>query len=264
MIGGAVPDDDQLVLGPFGSEPAQNIDGVLAVGPGIRPEPHLAFVVEIKAVERELVRQTRRGRGNPEAPAALRPAIAEIGILVNVGFVQGDQQMAVMLGSRQEILDLLDKGLPALRIGPAEQLFGFLPGQLQALQGGADRLAAAGPAELLTDPADQTAQGPARRWIGSGYRRGCGGALGASRQGRLRSPSKGGAGALIGQRLGAAGVVEMQPLHHRLRVTARALGNARGAALLSDFIERQKALAGGARSSPADADPPASPRRLNA
>src|SRR4051794_39040010 len=108
------------------------------------------------------------------------------------------------------------------------------------MQGGADRLAAAGPAELLTDPANQTAQGPARRWIGSGYRRGCGGALGASRQGRLRSPGKGGAaaGALIGQRLGTAGVVEMQPLHHRLRVTAHALGNARGAALLSDLIER--------------------------
>jgi NAD(P)H-flavin reductase len=51
MIGGAVPDDDQLVLGPFGSESAQNIDGVLAVGAGIGPEPHLAFVVEIKAVE---------------------------------------------------------------------------------------------------------------------------------------------------------------------------------------------------------------------
>ena len=60
MIGGAIPDDDQLVLGPFGSEPAQDIDGVLAVGAGIRPEPHLAFVVEIEAVEGQLVRQTRR------------------------------------------------------------------------------------------------------------------------------------------------------------------------------------------------------------
>src|SRR4051812_1168986 len=42
----------------------------------------------------------------------------------------------------------------------------------------------------------------------------------------------------------AAGVVEMQPLQHRLRVAVRAPGNARGAALLSDLIERQKALAG--------------------
>src|SRR6187551_275544 len=180
MIGGTVPHDDQLVLRPFGPEPAQNIDGVLAVGAGIGPEPHLAVVVEIKAVERELVRQTRRGRGNPEAPAALRPAIAEIGILVDVRFVQVDQPMAVALGTGEEILDLLDKGLPAPRISLAEQLLGLLPGHPQAMQGGADRLAAAGPAEPLAHPADQTPQGPARWRIGAGYRRSCGGALGGT------------------------------------------------------------------------------------
>ena len=180
MIGGAIPDDDQLVFRPFSPEPAQDINGVLAVGARIGPEPHLAFVVEIKAVERELVRQARRGRGDPQAPAALRPAIAEIGILVDVGFVQVDQQMAVVLGTGEEILDLLDKGLPALRIGPAEQLFGLLPRQSQTMKGSADRLPAAGPAEPLAHPADQTAQGPARRWIGSGYRWGCGGALGGT------------------------------------------------------------------------------------
>src|SRR4051795_12830964 len=158
MIGGAVPDDDQLVFGPFSPEPAQNVDGVLAVGAGIRPEPHLAFVVEIEAIEGELVRQTRRGRGDPEALAALRPAIAEVGILMDVGFVQVDQPMAVVLGTGQQILDLLDKGPPALRISPAEQLFGLLPRQPQTMQGGADRLAAAGPAEPLAHPADQTAQ----------------------------------------------------------------------------------------------------------
>ena len=78
--------------------------------------------------------------------------------------------MAVVPGTGQEILDLLDKGLPALRIGPAEQL--LLPRQSQAMQGGADRLAAAGPAKPLAHPADQTAQGPARRRIGTGYGRG--------------------------------------------------------------------------------------------
>src|SRR3954447_9168708 len=102
MIGGAIPDDDQLVFGPFSPEPAQDINGVLAVGAGIGPEPHRAFVVEIEAVEGQLVRQTRRGRGDPEAPAALRPAIAEIGILVDVRFVQVDQQMAVALGTGEE------------------------------------------------------------------------------------------------------------------------------------------------------------------
>ena len=174
MIGGTIPDDDQLVLGPFGSEPARNIDGVLAVGAGIGPEPHLAFVVEIETVERELVRQTWRGRGDPQALAALRPARAEVGILMDMGFVQVDQQMAVTLGAGQQILDLLDKGLPALRIGPAEQLFGLLPRQSQTMKGSADRLPAAGPAEPLAHPANQTAQGPARRRIGSGYGRGRG------------------------------------------------------------------------------------------
>jgi hypothetical protein len=127
MIGGAIPHDGQLALGPFGPEPAQNIDGVLAVGAGIGPEPHFAFVIEIEAIEGQLVRQARRGRGDPEAPATLRPAGAEVGILVDVGFVQVDQPMAVVLSTGQEILDLLDKGLAALRIGPAEQLFGLLP-----------------------------------------------------------------------------------------------------------------------------------------
>src|SRR5918994_5788626 len=180
MIGGAVPHDDQLVLGPFGPEPAQDIDGVRAVGAGIRPEPHFTLVVEIETVKRELVRQTRRGRGDPKALAALRPAVAEIGILVDVGFVQVDQEMAVVLGTGEEILDPLDKGLPALRIGPAEQLFGLLPRQSQTMQGSADRLAAAGPAEPLAHPADQPAQRPARWWIGSGYRRGRGGGGGGA------------------------------------------------------------------------------------
>src|SRR3954454_4261148 len=148
--------------GPFGAEPAQNIDGVLAVGARIGPEPYRAFVVEIEAVERELVRPTRRVRCNPEAPATLRPAVAEIGILMDMGFVQVDQPMAVVLGTGQYPLDLLDKGPPTLRVGPAEPLFGLLPRQSQTMQGGADRLAAAGPAEPLAHPADQTPQGPAR------------------------------------------------------------------------------------------------------
>jgi len=93
---------------------------------------------------------------------------------VDVRFVQVDQEIAVVLGTGQQILDPLDKGLPALRVGPAEQLFGLLPRQSQSMQGGADRLPAAGPAEPLAHPAGQTAQGPARRRIGTGYGPGCG------------------------------------------------------------------------------------------
>src|SRR5690349_10347722 len=75
--------------------------------------------------------------------------------------------MLVALGARQHALELLDKGLPPLRVSPAQQLLGFLPRQLAAVQSSPDRLAAAHQAEALAHPADQTAQGPARRWVGT-------------------------------------------------------------------------------------------------
>ena len=197
---------------------------MLAVGAGIGPEPHLAFVVKIEAVERELVRQTRRGRGNPEAPAALGPAIAEIGILMDVRFVQVDQQMAVMLGSCQEILDLLDKGLPTLRIGRPSSFLAFFQDS-QAMQGGADGLAAAGPAER--SPTQPTRR---RSVSAAADRPGTGGVAAERWAARTVSPRP---ASISGQRGGGRrcadrsaprgrGVVEMQPLQHRLRVTVRA------------------------------------------
>src|SRR5215207_5063926 len=82
--------------------------------------------------------------------------------------------MLVALRAVQHALELLDKGLPVLRIGPSQQLLGFLPRQLEAVQDHADRLATAPQPEALAHPADQAAQGPARGWIGpgSGWRRG--------------------------------------------------------------------------------------------
>jgi hypothetical protein len=165
----------------------------------------------------------------------------------------------MVLGTGEEILDLFDKGLPALWVGAAEQLFGLLPRQSQSMQGSADRLPAAGPAEPLAHPANQTAQ------RGGGSAPAMGRAAAVRWAARTVSPrpasisGQRGAGALISQRLG--GVVEMQPLQHRLRVTARPLGNARGAALLSDLIERQKALAG-ARMGRAHRQPTQIRRRL--
>src|ERR1043165_9960671 len=88
--------------------------------------------------------------------------------------------MPIALGALQHALELLDKGLPPLRIGPAQQLLGFLPRQLAAAQNSPDRLATAHQAEALAGPADQTAQGPAGRGVGSFYgwggRRALGGA----------------------------------------------------------------------------------------
>jgi hypothetical protein len=70
VIGGAVPEQDQRLVRPFGPQPLQDIDGVPGVGAGIGPEPYLTFVVEIEAVEGQLVGQARRMRADPEALAA--------------------------------------------------------------------------------------------------------------------------------------------------------------------------------------------------
>src|SRR3954453_9535151 len=82
--------------------------------------------------------------------------------------------MPIALGAVQHALELLDERLSPLRVGPAQQLLGFLPRQLEAVQGRADRLATAPQPEPLAGPRDKAAQRPARRWIspGSGRRRG--------------------------------------------------------------------------------------------
>jgi len=110
-------------------------------------------------------------RGHPEALTARRPAITKIGILMDVGLVEVDQSVAVVLGTSQQILHLRDEGLSPLRVGPAEQLAGLLPRQLQPVQGAADRLAAAAAAKRRLHPADQAPQGPAWRRVSPGERR---------------------------------------------------------------------------------------------
>src|SRR5215211_6552309 len=82
--------------------------------------------------------------------------------------------MLIALGSREQVSNAVDERLPSLRVGPAQQLLGFLPRQLAAVQGRPDRLAAAHQPEALAHPADQAAQRPARGWISAndGWRRG--------------------------------------------------------------------------------------------
>src|SRR5690349_23765547 len=88
--------------------------------------------------------------------------------------------MPIALGAVQHALDLLDKGLPPLWVGPAEPLLGFRPRQRAAMESHADRLATAHQADALAHPADQAGQGPAGRGVGSFYggggRRALGGA----------------------------------------------------------------------------------------
>src|SRR5689334_23538350 len=88
--------------------------------------------------------------------------------------------MPIALSAVQHALELLDERLSPLRVSPAQQLLGFLPRQLAAVQNRADRLATAHQTEALAGPADQTAQGPARGWIRPLYRWGGRRALGGA------------------------------------------------------------------------------------
>src|SRR6185369_12770520 len=114
-------------------------------------------------------RQARRGGSDPEALPALGPAVAEVGVLMDVRLVEKDHQMLVALSAGQHALDLLDKGLPPLWVGPAEPLLGFRPRQRAAVQGRSDRLATAHQADALAHPADQGGQGPGGGGGGSFY-----------------------------------------------------------------------------------------------
>ena len=94
--------------------------------------------------------------------------------------IEVDQPMSILLGTGQQILHLREERLPPLRVGPAEQLAGLFPRQLQAMQGTADRLAAAETTKRLRHPANQAPQGPAWRRVSAGYRRGRRGVLGSA------------------------------------------------------------------------------------
>src|SRR3954464_15219847 len=50
-----------------------------------------------------------------------------------------DHEMSIALSAGQNILELLDERLPPLRVGPAEQLLGLLPGQGGAEPRGSSR-----------------------------------------------------------------------------------------------------------------------------
>jgi hypothetical protein len=88
--------------------------------------------------------------------------------------------MPIALGALQHALERLDERLSLLWIGPAEQLLGFLPRQLAAVQNSPDRLAAAPQPEALADPANEAAQRPARRRISANDGRRRGRALGGA------------------------------------------------------------------------------------
>ena len=130
-----------------------------------------------------------------EALAALAPAVAEVGILVEVRLVEVDQHVPVALGALQHGAHLLQEGGAPIGVGATQQLPRLLPGQIEPAQGGAEGLAAAETAEPVPHEADQALERPARRRVGPGYGRAgrdlLGGADGVT-EGRLDLWAKGG------------------------------------------------------------------------
>src|SRR5215218_5533303 len=98
-----------------------------------------------------------------EALATLTPAITKIDVLVDVRLVQIDQVVPVALGLIEQRTQLLDEHIALLRIGAAEQLFGFLPGQVEPPQGRTDGLTAAEAAKPLMHQPHQAFERPA--WL---------------------------------------------------------------------------------------------------
>lgn len=104
-----------------------------------------------------------------EPLAALAPAIAEIDILVDVSLIEVNHLVVVPLGGVQKRTQVFDECFPPLGVGSAEQLLGFLPGQLEPVQGSADGLAAAALPKPVPHEPGQAPQGPAWLRISPGY-----------------------------------------------------------------------------------------------
>src|ERR1700739_4048588 len=103
---------------------------------------------------------------------------------MDMRLVPVDQQVTVTLSAGQQFWHLPDEGLPLCGIGPTEQRLGLLPGQVQTVQSGPDRLATTAPAKALAHPADQASQRPS----GRGMAPATGGAAAAHRAVRTTVP----------------------------------------------------------------------------
>lgn len=110
--------------------------------------------------------------------AAHAPAMAGIDVLMNMGLIEVDQVLAIPLSTVEQWPYLVNKRFPPFRVGPAQQLLGFLPRQFQPMQRSPDGLAAAAAAKLCVHKANQALQRPARLRISPRYGRRSGDLLG--------------------------------------------------------------------------------------
>ena len=90
---------------------------------------------------------------------------------MNVSLIKIDREVVVALGAGQQVLEAVEESLALLRIRAAEQLFGLLPRQPEAVQGRPDGLATDAEAEALAHERHQALEGEAGSRIGAVYGR---------------------------------------------------------------------------------------------
>ena len=164
VIRGAIPDDDEFAHRLTLTQAAQDGEGVLGVGAREVPDGDLSGVVEIEAIEADLGGQSGRVGADPEALPERCPAVSEIGLLVDVGFVDiHHQRWRGTEGALQERVQCRHERFACRRVGPIEQRLGLLPGEAQTLEGLAHGFAADTPPKHGFDPGDEALERPARR-----------------------------------------------------------------------------------------------------
>ena len=115
-----------------------------------------------------------------EGRAAHAPAIAGIDVLMDMGLIEIDQVVPIPLRAVEQRAQFLDEPRPPRGIGTSQQLTGFLPGQFEPVQGGADALAAVEAVEAVLHERDETLERPPWWRVSPGYGR-CGrGSLGGA------------------------------------------------------------------------------------
>ena len=163
MIGSAIPNEDDLTTG-FAQpkrELVEEVQGGIAIAFAILPEETGAIgkVVSTKVVEAS--RETGRSAGHPVRFTHRRPGKADFQVLVQMDFIDIDDNHFATAHPFIKRLKLLDKVGSFCRIGLAQQLLALFPTQPGRSENRAQGVAADFPSQLVSYPALQLLECPA-------------------------------------------------------------------------------------------------------
>ncbi len=162
MIPGTVPDEHHLVLGfaqPLG-QLLQEADRVLAIAPAPMPEEDTSLGEVIGTVPLQAFVQPRRGAGPPSPLTLGSPGVAQVQVLMDVGFIDKHQPYLIPQHALEEGLKLLHKLDSRRRVGLDQQLLDALPGETGPFQDPAQGVPAGLPFQVDGYPPLELLEGP--------------------------------------------------------------------------------------------------------